>query len=134
MPVYNVRQSFNNGAKSSSMNIDTDLATVSMLIGMMPDGVTSFSPDGAGSTGSARAVPLQYVEALAICKDTDNDTAKPSFVGIRFGRATLSDDDIVEALNGTIRLTSGLACNSVRIRKYNLIGAITPTASTATII
>ena len=126
MAIYDIRQSFNNNAKSSSMNIDTDLATVEVLVGMMPDGVSSFTPDGAGATGAARAVPTQYVEALATCKDTNSDTAKPTFVGVRYGKATLSDDDIVLALKGTIKLTSGIACDSVRIKKYNLIGATAP--------
>ena len=86
MPIYNIRQSFNNNAKSSSMTIDTDIATAEVLVAMMPDGVTSFTPDGAGATGAARAVPTMYVEALATCKDTGNDTAKPTFVGIRYGK------------------------------------------------
>jgi len=128
MAIFNIRQSFNNNAKSSSMNIDTDLATVEVLVSMMPQGVSSFTPDGAGATGAARPVPTQYVEALATCKDTGNDTSKPTFVGIRYGKATLSDDDIVNAFKGTVKLTSGIACDSVRIKKYALIGATAPTA------
>lgn len=123
MPKYNISQSFNNGSKTSFMAIDTDVATAETLVAFMPDGVSSFTPDGAGASGVARPVPSQYVEALATCKDTANPTSKPSFVGVRFGKATLSDDDIVLALEGTVKLTSGLACDSVSIKKYNLIGA-----------
>lgn len=125
---YNLRQSFNNNAKSSSMSIDTDLATVEILVAFMPDGVSAFSPDGSGATGSARPVPAQYVEALATCSDSQNSTAKPSFVGIRFGKATLSDDDIVQSLGSVIKLTNGTTCDTVRIKKYNLIGATAPAA------
>ena len=128
MAIYNIRQSFNNNAKSSSMNIETDLATAEILVAFMPDGVSAFSPDGAGATGAARPVPTMYVEALATCSDTQNSTAKPSFVGIRFGKATLSDDDIVQALGSVVKLTSGVTCDSVRIKKYNLIGATAPVA------
>lgn len=128
MPKYDISQSYNNGSKKSFLSIDTDLATAEAIVAMMPDGVSSFTPDANGATGTPRPVPSQYVEALATCKDTADPTAKPSFVGVRFGKDNLSDDDIVTALSGTIKLTSGVACDAVAIKKYNLIGAVAASA------
>ena len=126
MSVFNISQNFNNSAKRSFMSIDTDAATAEILVAMMPDGVTSFSPDGSGVSGTARAVPTQYVTALAICKDSSNPTAKPSYVGINYGKATLSDDDIVAQLKDVVKLTNGTTCDSVRLKSYDLIGATAP--------
>ncbi|WP_373002171.1 hypothetical protein [Sulfurimonas sp.] len=119
-------QSFNNGVKRATLDIDTDVATAEILVAFMPDGVGSFSPDGSGASGTARPVPPQYIEALAVCRDSQNPTAKPSFVGIRYGKPTLSDDDIANSCGSVIKLTSGVACDKVQLKKYKLIGAAAP--------
>jgi len=121
MPKYEVSQSFNNGKAKKFLRVDTDAPTLQAIIGLMPKGQSVFEPSATGAVGTKRPVPVTYVEALASCFDKTDGAYNSSYIGIKFGKSTLSDDDIRLACLGKVEVPNGTSCDHVNIAKYKMI-------------
>lgn len=121
MPKYEVSQNFNNGKARKFQTMDTDATTLTALIALMPKGQTVFEPSATGAVGTPRAVPTSYVEALVSCYDRTDGKYNANYVGVKFGKATLSDDDIVTACLSKVEVPNGSVCDNVSISKFKMV-------------
>lgn len=121
MPKYEVSQTFNNGKAKKFLKLDTDAPTLQAIIGLMPKGQAVFEPSATGAVGTKRAVPTNYVEALVSCYDVIDGAYNANYVGIKFGKSTLTDDDIKTACLGVVEVPNGTACDKVSISKFKMV-------------
>lgn len=121
--LYEVSQSFNNGSAKIYSKIDTDAPTMQGIVDMMPKGQSIFAPTLTGAVGVKRAVPTSYCEALISCFDkNENGSYNASYVGLKYGKSTLSDDDMITACISKVEVPNGTACDKVNASKIKRIG------------
>ena len=122
MPLYEVGQTINNNSAKQFSKIDTDAITLNGLIALMPNGQTVYAPTATGAVGVLTAVPTAYSTALISCFDKTDRIYATSFVGLKYGKSTLSDDDIVTACLAKVDTPNGTACDQVNVNKYKRVG------------
>jgi len=120
--LYELSQNFNNGSAKGYMKIDTDELTLTGLIALMPLGMSVFAPTATGAVGAMTAVPIVFTQALISCLDSLDRMYSISYVGLKYGKATLSDDDMVLACKGNVDVPNGTPCNQVNVSKYKRVG------------
>jgi len=128
MPQVNIVQSFNSGTRYNSINIDADATAITAISALLPKGATGYSPDATEPQGTARAIPTHYVNVLVTCKDTSDREATPSFIGVKYGKPTLSTMDIKNAVVGVVKLPGGQICDKISTKNYDVIGSAEPVA------
>lgn len=117
MALYEVSQRFNNGSATMYSKIDTDSTTLQGIVDMMPLGMSVYAPTATGISGTARAVPTSYVNALISCFDATNRAYNTSYVNLKYGKPTLSDSDMVAACFQKIEVPNGTVCDKVNVSK-----------------
>ena len=120
--LYEVSQSINNASAKQYGKIDTDATTLNGLIALMPNGVSVFAPTATGAVGTVTAVPTQYSSALISCLDKTDRMYSTSYVGLKYGKVTLSDDDMILACLGKVDVPNGTPCDQVNVSKYKRTG------------
>ena len=123
MPLYEVNQNINNNSAKQFSKIDTDAITLNGLIALMPNGQTVYAPTATGATGVLTAVPSQYSTALISCFDKTDRIYATSFVGLKYGKFNLTDDEIVTACLTNVETPNGTSCDQVNVNKYQRVGA-----------
>jgi len=121
--LYIYSQSFNAGKVRNSQTLDTDSATMQAIVAMAPNGQTVFNPTVTGAQGTARPMPTIYREALVVGSDSADRKSNSSFLNIKYGKATLSDDDILLACSGKLEVPNGTSADLVTVKKIKTIGA-----------
>ena len=127
MAKIKIVQSYNGGTRYAGLDVDCDTATAEAIIALMPKGVTVYDSDGTTPVGTRRAVPSHYSTMLVTCKDSGDDTASPSFIGINYGKPRLSSKIVKQACVGVVKLQNNQACDAISVGKYDIIGASAPT-------
>lgn len=113
-----ISQSFNNGSARKFQVLDIAAADLQGLIDLMPAGQSVFNPTPTGAVGTERVFPTAYVECLASCFDKTNRKYSTSYVGVKYGKPTLTDDDIKLALLGKVDTPLGSPSDHVSISKF----------------
>ena len=123
MPLYESSQSFNDASAKMFSKVDTDAVTMQGIVDMMPDGQTVFAPTLTGAVGTARAVPTSHVSALISCFDkTDDGAYNVAYIGLKYGKPTLSHTDMISACISKVEVPNGTSCDSVNVSKIKRVG------------
>jgi hypothetical protein len=120
---YRLGQSFNSGKVRNSQSLETDSATMQVIVDLTPKGQTVFNPTATGAQGTARVMPTVYREGLIVGYDKTDKKFNSTFVSIKYGKATLSDDDILLACDGKLEVPNGTSADSLSIKKLRTVGA-----------
>ncbi len=118
----NIVQSFNSGTRYSANEVEADTSTINAIVALMPDGVTAYEANGTEPVGVARVVPTHFVNALVICKDSTNKQSTPSFIGIKYGKPTLSSVTVATACENVVKIPNGLSCDRISMKNYDVFG------------
>lgn len=119
---YIYGQSFNNGKASNYETVDTDAVTMQAIVDLAPKGQTVFNPTPTGAVGTARPMPTIYREGLVVGTDTVGKRHNSTFMSIKYGKSTLTDNDILLACNGKLEVPNGTSADVVRVKKLKTIG------------
>ncbi|NCO01422.1 MAG: hypothetical protein GW906_06310 [Epsilonproteobacteria bacterium] len=122
MPLYEVAQNFNNNSAKIYGKINTDAITMQGLVALMPLGMSLFEPTASGIVGVRRAAPTVYSNALISCFDSLDRAYNTSYINLKYGKATLSDDDMVVACLAKVEVPNGTACDKVNANKIKRVG------------
>ncbi len=120
---YTFSQSFNSLKVRNSITLDTDSATMQAIVDMTPKGQTVFNPTATGASGTARVLPSIFREGLVVGSDRVGQRQNSSFLNVKYGKATLSDDDLLLAVDGKLEVPNGTSADKISIKKLKTIGA-----------
>ena len=120
---YVVTQGCNNGKVKNYFDVDTDSATMQSIIDLMPKGQTVFSPTPTGAQGTARIMLSIYREGRVMGSDRTDKRFNSSFVRIQYGKPGLTDDDIVLACDGKLKVPNGTTADKISVKKLKTVGA-----------
>lgn len=121
--LYTFSQSLNSGKVRNTQTLDTDSTTMQAIVDMTPKGQTVFNPTATGAQGTARPMPSIYREGLVVGSDRTAQKFNSCFMNVKYGKATLSDDDLLMAVGGKLEVPNGTSADKISIKKLRTIGA-----------